>query len=197
MPRSAITAKRSKELTRLSRAEFARDQADTLAFADRNREIVELRLVSRVERRADVSVVRAQTATASMISAGSWHRASQPPRFLLANASTSACSRASSVRARRTSSFRGRSYGRLRHTGLHTGRLRDAAWGARANADAPMVPMLSRPRGGDKSLSGSSRLRPALLIVRMPDRPPLALTVAIPPEAEFNPSSSIALRSQQ
>jgi hypothetical protein len=102
MPRSAITAKRSKELTRLSRAEFARDQADTLAFADRNREIVELRLVSRVERRADVSVVRAQTATASMISAGSWHRASQPPRFLLANASTSACSRARSVRARRT-----------------------------------------------------------------------------------------------
>jgi hypothetical protein len=30
------------KLTRLSRAEFAREQADTLAFADRNREIVEL-----------------------------------------------------------------------------------------------------------------------------------------------------------
>jgi hypothetical protein len=42
MPRSASTQQRSKELTRLSRAEFALDQADTLAFADRNREIVEL-----------------------------------------------------------------------------------------------------------------------------------------------------------
>jgi hypothetical protein len=36
------TQQRSKELTRLSRAEFTRDQADTLAVADRNHEIVEL-----------------------------------------------------------------------------------------------------------------------------------------------------------
>jgi hypothetical protein len=36
------TKLRSKELTRIARTEFAREQADALAFVDRNREIVEL-----------------------------------------------------------------------------------------------------------------------------------------------------------
>jgi len=67
------TQQRSKELTRLSRAEFTRDQADTLAVADRNHEIVELPpgLENGQTRKRKRMRALVLTATASMKSARS------------------------------------------------------------------------------------------------------------------------------
>ena len=101
--------KRNKELekvaARQARDELVREQADVFAFADRNREIVELppglengwtkrrRRGTRTDTDCinEICEIVAQGITATAI--------------FIDNASTSACSRASSVRARRTSSF--------------------------------------------------------------------------------------------